>query len=110
MVRRILVPEGAAVPAFTVLALIGAATDPLPTIDPYYRVTGRRQASEASAIRAEAPRPASESAQAGDRVSASPRARKRAADNGVDLSTIAGTGPGGRIVEADVRLAASLRP
>jgi len=36
------------------------------------------------------------------RVSASPRAKAMAADRGIDLSTIAGTGPGGRIVEQDV--------
>lgn len=36
------------------------------------------------------------------RVFASPRARARAKKLGVELSSIAGTGPGGRIVEADV--------
>ncbi|MBI3970423.1 MAG: 2-oxo acid dehydrogenase subunit E2 [Chloroflexi bacterium] len=39
-------------------------------------------------------------------VRASPIARRLAAGLGVDLSGIAGTGPGGRIVEADVRAAA----
>lgn len=34
---------------------------------------------------------------------ASPAARRLAADAGVDLARVAGTGPGGRIVEADVR-------
>src|SRR5690606_21205556 len=32
----------------------------------------------------------------------SPLARKMARDNGIDLSTIRGSGPGGRIVRADV--------
>jgi pyruvate dehydrogenase E2 component (dihydrolipoamide acetyltransferase) len=36
------------------------------------------------------------------RVKASPLARKIAADQGVDLAQITGTGPGGRIVQADV--------
>ncbi|MDZ4671270.1 MAG: dihydrolipoamide acetyltransferase family protein [Phototrophicales bacterium] len=36
------------------------------------------------------------------RVKASPLARNVAADKGIDLSTVAGTGPGGRIVRADV--------
>ncbi|MFL6198396.1 MAG: E3 binding domain-containing protein [Thermoanaerobaculia bacterium] len=39
-------------------------------------------------------------------LKASPAARKLAAEKGIDLSTLAGTGPGGRIVEADI-LAAS---
>jgi pyruvate dehydrogenase E2 component (dihydrolipoamide acetyltransferase) len=36
------------------------------------------------------------------RVIASPRAKALAADRGIDLSTVTGTGPGGRIVEEDV--------
>jgi transketolase len=39
-------------------------------------------------------------------VKASPAAKKLAAEKGVDLTTITGTGPGGRIVEADVLAAA----
>ena len=39
----------------------------------------------------------------GDRVKASPLAKKIAAEKGVQLSTISGTGPGGRIVAADVQ-------
>ena len=37
-----------------------------------------------------------------DRVKASPLARRIAADKGLDLSSLKGTGPGGRIVKADV--------
>ncbi len=36
---------------------------------------------------------------------ASPIARRLAAEHGIDLATIEGTGPSGRIVEADVRTA-----
>lgn len=36
------------------------------------------------------------------RVIASPRAKALAAERGIDLSTVIGTGPGGRIVEEDV--------
>ncbi len=38
----------------------------------------------------------------GSRIIASPRAKALAAKRGVDLSTVTGTGPGGRIVEEDV--------
>lgn len=38
----------------------------------------------------------------GGRVKASPLAKKIAAERGVDLRTLTGTGPGGRIVRADV--------
>ncbi len=44
-----------------------------------------------------APAPAS-----GDRVKASPLARRIAAQKGVDLGSLAGSGPGGRIVKADL--------
>ena len=43
------------------------------------------------------PRPAD-----GARVKASPLAKKVAADKGVDLATVVGSGPGGRILERDV--------
>jgi pyruvate dehydrogenase E2 component (dihydrolipoamide acetyltransferase) len=38
----------------------------------------------------------------GERVKASPLARRIARESGVDLHTLAGSGPGGRIVKADV--------
>jgi pyruvate dehydrogenase E2 component (dihydrolipoamide acetyltransferase) len=43
--------------------------------------------------------------ESGDRVRASPLARRIASESGVDLHAIAGTGPGGRIVKADVEAA-----
>lgn len=42
---------------------------------------------------------------AGERVKASPIARRIASDQGIDLSTVEGSGPGGRIVKADVEQA-----
>ena len=39
------------------------------------------------------------------RIKASPLARKLAADAGLDLATISGTGPGGRIVKRDIAAA-----
>jgi pyruvate dehydrogenase E2 component (dihydrolipoamide acetyltransferase) len=41
----------------------------------------------------------------GERVKASPVARRIAQDNGLDLTTLEGSGPGGRIVKADVEKA-----
>jgi len=49
--------------------------------------------------------PRSVEPQIGDRVKASPLARKLAADSGLDLSRMQGSGPGGRIVRADVEAA-----
>ena len=45
-----------------------------------------------------------------DRVAASPAARRLARELGVDLATLRGSGPGGRITEADVNEAAGIVP
>jgi pyruvate dehydrogenase E2 component (dihydrolipoamide acetyltransferase) len=61
-----------------------------------------------------APAPAAEApaqAPAGDgRVKASPLARRIAKENGVELGSISGSGPGGRIVKADVERARAAAP
>ena len=48
---------------------------------------------------------AAKSADSGDRIFASPLARKMAKEHNLDLSHITGTGPNGRIVEADIKKA-----
>ncbi|HET7444172.1 MAG TPA: dihydrolipoamide acetyltransferase family protein [Solirubrobacterales bacterium] len=49
--------------------------------------------------------PAAPTAEAGARVKASPVAKRLAKEKGVDLSQVAGSGPGGRIVKKDVKKA-----
>jgi pyruvate dehydrogenase E2 component (dihydrolipoamide acetyltransferase) len=44
------------------------------------------------------------------RVMASPRAKKLAAELGVDLTTVVGTGPAGKITEQDIKKAAPAEP
>ena len=58
--------------------------------------------AEAPAPAAAAPAPAAPASASGDRVFASPLARRIAADKGLDLSAVKGSGPRGRIVKADV--------
>jgi pyruvate dehydrogenase E2 component (dihydrolipoamide acetyltransferase) len=59
--------------------------------------------AEAAAAPAAAPKSAPAPAKAdGERVFASPLARRIAAQNGVDLKSVKGTGPHGRIVKRDV--------
>ncbi|RJF91489.1 pyruvate dehydrogenase complex dihydrolipoamide acetyltransferase [Sphingomonas cavernae] len=52
------------------------------------------------------PAPAAASSDDGDRKKASPLARRLAEARGVDVGSVAGTGPGGRVVKADVEAAA----
>jgi pyruvate dehydrogenase E2 component (dihydrolipoamide acetyltransferase) len=61
----------------------------------------------AAAAPATAPAPVAHPAAKGDRVVASPLAKRIAQQLGVNLAGLAGTGPGGRIVKADVQAAAS---
>jgi pyruvate dehydrogenase E2 component (dihydrolipoamide acetyltransferase) len=61
--------------------------------------------AEAPAAKAPAPAPAKAAASAGDsgdRVKASPLARRLAQAQGIDLAQVSGTGPGGRVVKADL--------
>lgn len=72
----------------------GATAAPTPTAEAPAAATVE---PTVEAPAAEAPAPVTN-----DRVKASPLARKIAAEKGLDLSQIQGTGPGGRIVEKDV--------
>ena len=79
-------------------------------------LTGAAPAPAETAPAAEAA-PAAEPAKAepepakpAGRILASPRAKKLAADLGVDLATVTGTGPAGKITEQDVQKAAAAKP
>ncbi len=75
---------------------------PLPAMESYQSVPAT------TAVMPMAPAAAAASAPpAGGRVKASPLARKIAGQTGVDLRLIQGTGPGGRIIRADVEAARS---
>jgi len=68
------------------------------------------RAAPPKAAPAPAPAPAAESAENGGRVKASPLARRLAADMGVDLARVQGSGPGGRVVKRDVEAAKTAVP
>lgn len=69
-------------------------------------IAGARAAVAAAAE----PAPVAKAARDGERVKASPVARRLAREQGVDLSTVTGSGPGGRIVKKDVKQAAEAEP
>ncbi|ALH80302.1 pyruvate dehydrogenase complex dihydrolipoamide acetyltransferase [Sphingopyxis macrogoltabida] len=62
--------------------------------------------AEAGAAPVSAPTPAvpasAGTTKGGDRIKASPLAKRLAAEQGIDLKALTGTGPGGRIVKADL--------
>jgi pyruvate dehydrogenase E2 component (dihydrolipoamide acetyltransferase) len=66
-----------------------------------------KKAAEKKTAAPPKPSPEPKSESAGEaRVKASPIARRLAVEQGLDLSTIKGTGPDGRVTESDVRAAA----
>ena len=67
-------------------------------------------AAAAASIPHQTPAPAPSQPARSDSVKALPKARKVARERGVDLATVAGTGPGGSITVADVEAAAAPDP
>ena len=64
-------------------------------------------AAPAPAPKTKAPKAAPAAAPSGDRIKASPLAKRLAAEAGLDLTSIAGSGPNGRIIKADIEAAKS---
>jgi pyruvate dehydrogenase E2 component (dihydrolipoyllysine-residue acetyltransferase) len=65
-----------------------------------------KKTAEKKAVPSPKPEPQPRAESSGEaRVKASPLARRLAAEQGVDLSTVKGTGPDGRVTESDVRAA-----
>ncbi len=105
---------GDEVPVGGAIAAIGEKGEEAPTVDSAPAAEAPKEAAPAApepkvaepapaAPAAEpTPAPAAPTASTGDRIKASPLAKKIAADKGIDLSTIQGSGPGGRIVKEDV--------
>lgn len=116
IIGKILVAEGSEhVAVNTAIAILIEEGETLPdsaTAAPQPAVQATPEPTSNASASVPQNSPASQStvqATAGARVFATPLARRLAADKGIDLSTIAGTGPNGRIVKADV-LSASASP
>ncbi|MCS7124952.1 MAG: 2-oxo acid dehydrogenase subunit E2 [Candidatus Bathyarchaeota archaeon] len=84
VLRKILVKEGEEAPIDAVIAIITAPDEQIP--------------EEELAVKAPV-----EEAETIERVLASPAAKRLAREYGIDLSLVRGTGPGGRVVEDDVK-------
>jgi pyruvate dehydrogenase E2 component (dihydrolipoamide acetyltransferase) len=79
----------------------GSTESPLTTTNKAKRDTPPAKGDSAAAAHS-APKPAPSSQAPSGRVKASPLAKKIAGSKGMDLSSIQGTGPGGRIVAKDI--------
>lgn len=134
--KKILVPEGYVVPSGDLIALIAREDENIDEVlsheskprmrkkelkgapperekppGPQAEVSpqeeaGVRAPAPKEAPRKEAPRPAAPPRAEGEEIKASPLARKMAQERGIDLRTIKGSGPGGRITQRDIEEAA----
>ena len=103
VLRKILIGEGVEVPVLTTVALIGAADEALPDLAQYGVAPVAASVTEETPAAQAAPSPlpvASPAATGAARVS--PRARKIAAERGIDATALRGSGVGGRVMAADV--------
>lgn len=114
ILRKILVPPGEEVPVSTTIGVIAAADEDIgsysaaaPSDPPPAAAASSTPAAPAPAAASPptpvAPTPTPSADSDGRRPhKTSPKARKIAAEHGLDLSGISGSGPAGRIVSADV--------
>ena len=119
VLKEIKVNEGQTVPIQTVVAVIdgagsaAAAPAPAPALAPAKPAAPAAPAPPpaarpaAPALAAAAPTPAAPQAapavqRSGERIHSSPLVRRMAAEHGIDLTTIPGTGAGGRISKQDI--------
>jgi pyruvate dehydrogenase E2 component (dihydrolipoamide acetyltransferase) len=118
---QILAEEGDALPIGAPIAVVGdpseaptqpAAPEPEGAAEPEptrpAKPAPQSEADAASGVPSPAASPAPVAS--GDRVKASPLARRVASENAVDLAGLSGSGPGGRIVKADVESASGAEP
>ncbi|MBI4790059.1 MAG: 2-oxo acid dehydrogenase subunit E2 [Chloroflexi bacterium] len=102
---RMGVVDGAEVKVGETIAFIAEADEQVPTLPPLS--TNESMTTDVAA--SPSPPVAPEPAESGP-VKATPVARRVAKDLGVDLHRVKGTGPGGRVTEADVRASALTAP
>ncbi|WP_089936493.1 dihydrolipoamide acetyltransferase family protein [Candidatus Entotheonella palauensis] len=111
---RIVVGQEEERPIGATLALLGSPGESLSDAD-IQQLLGDESPAEAASVAPAAVSatpvlasvaPAAPAAAVGDRVKISPVARKLAQERGLDLATIPGSGPGGRITKEDVLRAA----
>jgi len=126
VLRAVLLSEGDTAPVGSVIGVIAAADEDIDAI--VSEAGGGSSGGAEASAQAQAPEPAQEAPaeataegksqsdqdldappapSSGGRVKASPLARRLAEEAGIDLGSVDGSGPGGRIVKADVEAAAS---
>lgn len=106
VMAKIVAEEGIAIPVGGLIAVMTAPGEAIPEdilTDAAIALAADSPAPAAAAVQAlEGPISAAVAPADTEEVRASPLARRLAKERGFDLATITGTGPGGRITEADI--------
>ena len=105
VLTEILVQAGEKAPIGGILAILNGDSGSAPDAA-HTQVVPAAAAPPPVSTPASAPAPAAAPRAEGERILVSPLARKVAADLGVNLENVSGTGPAGRIVRSDVEAAA----
>ena len=100
LLRKILIHEGEKRPVGVTMGFIGEADEPIPEVEDVPLPTPDATQTSTTPSPATRPRRATTG-----RVRASPAARKLAAEHGIDLAELSGSGPGGAITTGDVERA-----
>ncbi len=102
--RRVLVNEGTTVKAGALIAVIAEPDEDISSVlaDTIVPAPGAPREPEPRKVESPSTSPLSSLGEEKGPIKASPRAKAMAAERGIDLSTLKGSGPGGRIVEEDV--------
>lgn len=107
VLRKIVVSEGRAVEVGSLVAVIAAEDEDISSIDtasPAPAAPAPASGEFADVVEPEEASGVSTSGD-GDRIKASPIARRIASERGIDLAGVHGSGPGGRIIKRDVEQA-----
>lgn len=99
ILRKILYEAGETVAVTEVIGYLGDAGEEIPEAP---AVKAGAEAEKNEPVRPKSAEAAPESGPGRGRVPASPLAKKLAAERGVDINSVRGTGPGGRITKEDV--------
>ncbi len=106
ILRQVIIGEGVTVPVGQVIAIIADADEEIPSVDaPVAEAAPEPAAAPVPVAAQAAPEPVAAAAAPAGRIKASPVAKKMAAENGIDLASVSGTGPGGRVVKSDLEAA-----
>ena len=116
VLRKILVQEGERAAVNAPIAIVGSADEPIESLLPG-AATPAAAAQPAPSAPASSPPEKTASVPSGatsreesGRIRASPLAKKTAREGALSLSSVSGSGPGGRILQRDVLQALSSRP